>query len=213
MITTINEFRKINENNTEDILLKANDILVQYKNGPGWNNVITWFNENDIEYNKWTDLEMLSFYLNNEDVQESIKENQEPVKKFTNATGDGGADYYRWEKPENKTFWSKLTLHVLDTEKESNPNGYISALSPVKQQFLVDIANEMLKTDNVIKENYEDENIKDINVKHTYTRAEVISLLNKASENLIDSYNCTAMPRDVVNSHANSFVTKFMKDK
>ena len=79
---------------------------------------------------------------------ELINENQKEINYFKYATGDGGADYYKWKNPEDKEFWYKLTQYILHSEREQNPNGYISELSKESQEVLVKIANAMLDKEN-----------------------------------------------------------------
>ncbi len=57
------------------------------------------------------------------------------------------ADHYSWKKQENKDFWNKLTGLFLQIEKDSNPNGYLSELSDEKQSILVEVANQMILSD------------------------------------------------------------------
>jgi hypothetical protein len=59
---------KLNESISEiSDLKKANDILRRYINGPEWNEVLRYLNEEDVEYGNWTDIEILIYYLENRD--------------------------------------------------------------------------------------------------------------------------------------------------
>ena len=70
----------------------------------------------------------------------------EDKKRFTRIWGDDGAENYRWKKQENKDFLFKLVNRVLSLEKNegANPNGYVSEIRPDRQNFILDIANDLL---------------------------------------------------------------------
>lgn len=163
MITKINDFRNINENNVETKeLWYVKDINSSVKNLSTSNVDAQKFlrdslkNSGTVFYVVVPKADWESEKINASNIaqyaknlyQNPIKENQEPIKQFTQSTGEGGADWYRWKSDDNQKFWSKLTQHVLGMEDETNPNHYISALSPESQRLLVGIANDMLKTDN-----------------------------------------------------------------
>ena len=69
MIKKFNQYIKESEEYSSEIsiLKEANSILKSYKNSPKWNEMIILFNNEDVGYENWTDLEMLAFYLKYKD--------------------------------------------------------------------------------------------------------------------------------------------------
>lgn len=75
---------------------------------------------------------------------ENLYDNEnENLNHFKSAWGEDGADTYRWKNNEHKEFWFMITKYLLRSERDINPNGYISELSEESQRCLVNIANQM----------------------------------------------------------------------
>ncbi len=129
MITNINEFKKLNENQLDDILQQANDILKQYQEGPQQNNVIIFLNENDVDYNNQTDLEMLLYYLkrNPDEVNESLINEASMREEYILVKGDniiaGSID--------KDKIMDKFKSH--GTPKDGRPSSQVSVQKKIKE--------------------------------------------------------------------------------
>jgi hypothetical protein len=58
--------KKVLGGSADDIAILKKAMLI--KNRYAWTDVLAWLNDNDIEYDGWDDLNMLSFYLAHKDL-------------------------------------------------------------------------------------------------------------------------------------------------
>ena len=147
MITSINEFKKLNENQLDDILQQANDTLKQYQDGPQQNNVIIFLNENDVDYNNQTDLEMLLYYLkrNPGEVNESLINEASVSEEYILVKGDNIID----SSTDKDKIMDKFKSH--GTPKDERPSSQVSIQKKIKESVY---KKSKKSNENKINENF-----------------------------------------------------------